>query len=235
MRLSNGVIMSKHTETRKRLITILGFLILFVTFVVKDAIKEQVKDEVASLESADSLFTSTVETAAVFSMVVRLKTDISISMGRQDTVRSVIDQIEPYCLEATLKVRSLRRLVETLPEDSGLHNSLDDLVQRNGSLIERVNKIEDELKKPEHVERKLDDEPDNGLSQELRKLAFDVNGLLKEISNVKVAAVQKSAEIKQAEQQKLKYYTYLSYALYGLGWSLAFYGRLTGVEGVEAT
>lgn len=63
-------------EKYKHLLTVIGALIVFVTFVVRDAIRDQVKERVDSLGAADYQFTESTDIDYIASLLMNIGNEI---------------------------------------------------------------------------------------------------------------------------------------------------------------
>ena len=72
------------------------------------------------------------------------------------------------------------------------------------------------------------------LNDKIRKLFDQINDLLGDMTKLENQAFKRCRELKESTERKAQMYTYISYGLYGIGWSLALFGRLVGIDGIEA-
>jgi hypothetical protein len=231
----------------RHVITVFGALLVFATYVVKDAIRDEIKDTVESLQAADYQFFATSENRAIFDLVktiaLVLKDEATKKHKGSETVGEAAAPIVAKVADDLMAAESLKMLIEKLPDDeTGLRQLNDDLQKRRNSMFDTLQQITPEIQK--RASTPIDDLPDEDAVSESDKRAYEMGDQLEKLEDEGAAleldlakgakqAVKRSREIRTSEEQRLRRYTHISYFLYGVGWSLALFGRLVGIEGVE--
>lgn len=247
--------MSKKSRSHKygRVVTLFGAVIVFLTFVIKDAIREQVKDAVDSLQMAETVFRNTSQDTLHWDLTIdsfrefrdRLEDiqknieDMKDRAGAQESstfqgwdMDTLTEQQNDNTTLLVLDMETLshvRRMIEKLPvKDTSLFvTSLTSLKARFESLknvsdkeLERVHKMGDFQNK----------DVTGALGQQLLSHWTEGEALRADISGLTAKVLTRLIEQKEADETRLKRYTWLSYVLYAIGWSLALFGRLYGVD-----
>lgn len=226
--------MPEKLDRRGRLLTLLGALIVFLTFVVKDAIREQVKDTVDALQAADYQFVSTSENALNLSFATEILRTANAIFHRltaapSDSLEDSLEDIQPNILQDIATLENLKRLIEKLPgEESSLRNSLQELEGRRRALVAGSDNLEKQAKSNKHP---TEDE-DDSMHDQLDSIGTESEDLLSDIGKLNGQALDRLTEIRRSEEQKYHRYTLMSYLLYAIGWSLALFGRLYRVDSI---
>jgi hypothetical protein len=228
-RKSQGLrsLLSKH----KRLLSLIGALIVFLTFVTKDAIREHVKDTVGSLQSAEDVFEIRSQHEISVGMLNSISQHVDevwkTTPGRADYLKKdersdldyAIGEIKTLILQAEANLGILGRLVEKLPKsESGVKAELVALRTRYHSLDENYTKVATGV-----GNRSISEEDEDGW---LAPLGSDSENLLADIGALSAKARERCEAVKRDTESKLRVFTWLSYFLYGLGWFLTLFGRL---------
>lgn len=112
-------------EKYKRFATVIGALIVFVTFVVKDAIRDRVKETVDAFQAADYQFTESSDVAYISTLLFTINDNIVVSSRKGDIdARTPLLDADVWVQQDRVLVGNLKKLVERLPGDeTGVHLS----------------------------------------------------------------------------------------------------------------
>jgi hypothetical protein len=85
---------SSRLHRHNRLLTFVGALIVFTTFVVKEGLRERLKDFVDSVGAAESTFMIRGDTNIANSLLRSLEEDIAMLSARRQSVRRVFSLLQ---------------------------------------------------------------------------------------------------------------------------------------------
>lgn len=218
----------------RRLMTFTGALIVFVTFVVKDGLREQLKDLVSSIDSAENVFAIRNDTATTATWLQRL----------QEQVDWIAEKIK---LKGTSYSGDMvERMHSSFEITNEMHESLAVSLDNISQLLEKVPGQQQNEKKHKEIEDRLRDlreqrealltiftrEPMSilwkiaPLLNETEKASDDTRQLAKDV-------LAEAAKERKQREKIVNVTTWTSYVLYILGWGLGLAGRVYGVGGIE--
>jgi hypothetical protein len=199
-----------------RFFTLLGSVIIFVTFVAKEGVAEKLKDSVSSMEAAESL--SILRRDIAFGQT-NGKPLPNPQPGRDPTRQESLDDIEVWKLEGQSLAELAGYQAMSLPDS-------EDLVKRARGLLGRFDEIERRYRKlnfpskPPYKETYF--EGDIG---QLYKDAMNAYSLA---SDFRDEVFLKARKLKDERGLNYTIWRRASYFLFALGWALTFYGQLSG-------
>jgi hypothetical protein len=221
-------------KKRARLISFAGALVVFLTFMVRDAMKDKLKDLVDASVSARSEFfrdEQLIETPAAFDRVEWALEALRLQLTKDKHVEGTLTAEQQ---EWRLTQQRLNRISEledailgfmsAVPDgdrakQAAIQSELAHLENRTTALMKEVKEghelVVDSTAYGGHT---TPDELSRKIKQECEKLMED--------------ALSYSEEVTERKKHELTICTWASYGLYALGWGLALAGRLFGVEGL---
>lgn len=228
---------SMHAGRSKRvhLLTILGGLIVFVTFVTKEGVVEHWKETVSAVDLAEYRFRANSASTALLRHV----------LGNANTLERIEDKINEHTDQSHVRLEEehinaganydqlmltaelLKRLPYNPEDDSRVHQLLAEGVHVNNAINDAATRLEGAGHGPPDVVE---------LASEITPLT--VSGIAFEahvVTFVKAIRI-KAAEEKEKDEKRLSFATWASYCLYTLGWGLGITAKLFGREdavGVE--
>lgn len=222
----------------RRLLTFAGALIVFVTFIVKDGLREQLKDLVSSIDSAESVFAIRNDTATTAMWLQRL----------QEQVDWIAEKIK---LKGTSYSGDMvERLHSSLEIINEVHESLAVSLDNISQLLEKVPGQQQSEKKHKELEERLKDlrEQRDALllifGREPMSILWKIAPLLNETQKASDDTRQLAKDVlaeatkkRKAREKIVNTTTWASYVLYTLGWGLGLAGRVYGagdLGGAEA-
>jgi hypothetical protein len=247
--MANKGTRSRHSGLRKhsRLLTLLGALIVFTTFVVKEGMREHLKSVVDSLELADGIFALREDNAINHSAIIEVRQIAgSISSRLREKPRSqeimgafVLADERTYLVTDRLtrieeSIRNIRQLVGVLPRDPDLSGKLSS----HEETLKKLSGEDDSLKWPmnnflmaslsSNVEeqRKATD----AMGVRIYDLKSQTENLEKAVAALASHALNVSETFRDSTERSYKRYSIASYILYAIGWAFGLVGRLSGLE-----
>jgi hypothetical protein len=239
LRLIRVKVRRTFLKRHHRIIIIIGAFIVFLTFVTKDAIRDQLKEETDSLQSAETLYLSWIR-----------NNDLLVSLDDIETrIGNLQESVEKTSIpNATAKNRQTVEFVHRINRVTkglrSLHTALSPLIDKvpayrqeyetlDKGLIEmeaRQDEVSNEIQKSEDANRTEEEHI------ALLNRAFKGMGTSDVYSKVNEFPPKLIATFFEKKERKEKLYkncTWLSYILYTVGWGLALIGRLAG-DGMAA-
>lgn len=230
----------KKLRRHNRVLTFVGALVVFGTFIMKDIMRENFKDLVDSLDKAESIY-------LVRADIRHLETKLYTPQGdprqllKQQLEQSLITQ--QGGLDALLKhgnrirdennSRSLE-LENILEFSAKLHSHEIEDLKRNTQLA-RVS-LDNELQqwRDDLMKSNYDSETPGSrnhlLAVTLPKMWEEERRLDTHIDALERAVLEEGRKLKSKNEYWYKIATRASYFFYGLGWALGLFGRLVDVK-----
>jgi hypothetical protein len=106
--------------------TIIGALVVFLTFVIKDAVKEQVKDKVGALDATENVFVLRVENVRLEDKVGR--TESMVNRIWDSTNQKYLDYLKK--VHGAMHFVQLTNLEEQFEETEGILDNLKRFVEK---------------------------------------------------------------------------------------------------------
>jgi len=243
--------MKKHPEAQEssfrnyvsrhsRLLIFVGALIVFVTFLVKEGLRERLKDLVDSIDTAQSVFVAERENQQ---MSQRLAEIYRISVVSYDnmhnpapqpgeaypiTIATIMSHYQgAYDAEQRLEseLNAVDRLLEKLPTDQNRDKKLNDLQTQ----FKAVQKTDEDFRNTPSPRSTSELKENLNSAVSLEHQAWDTETA---IQNLSLSILKDSAEVKKRDETYFKIATWGSYLLYCLGWGLGLIGKLFGLDGL---
>jgi len=218
------------------MLTFVGALIVFSTFIVKDALKEQLRDFGDSIDKAESLYLVREDTMAILKELQPL-------------------QRQPYYNEEIQnppqRLKRLGDFADLVKRDHELNHMAvlksEDLLTRLPESVRRqdesdLNSINEKYASDHATLREWDERYfKSGLSSRRVTTAQEdlivglelIGGEFEGITSTFTAKVLAQArQVEASNERRYEIATWASWFLYVLGWGLGLAGRLVGVEGI---
>lgn len=215
---------TRHSPIRyERTLTLIGALIVFVTFVGKDAIRERYKEQADSILSAVNRFSIIGEVerhgAGQQTIAVWLMYELSSGLAKKEIIGTQLSILFEREINSVAELSALGEILKRAPEEN-LKKRLDDTVQRLGALSQDRIGVIGMLAPPDRSTANLDEQVES-LSAAYDKIEDEVLNLS--------ADVRTFAEKRlESAERHYQWWTWVSYCLYALGWGLALFARLRG-------
>jgi len=226
---------------RHRLLMFIGALIVFGTFVLKDALREQLKDLVDSISGSENLFLLRGDSAQIMRSFDALNAKMDAERFFDEPAKSRL-VASPTLVELSIwhLEPSVNRDKATLDYASAMLEKLPKRDTRD--IIAKIDAARSNLNLYSHGVTDLaskvwtihskDDPASVAVLRQASTLADDQANIYLEISHTEEAVLDRAREKAQYYERRYMVYTWISYVLYGIGWLLGLAGRLVGVEGV---
>ena len=242
----NNTSLKPFLERHSRLLSIAGLVLVFVTFIVKDAIREQLKDSLDSISAAENLYLIREDSAAIKELVTdddkRLDSVLRSMNPSKDTEKpSQLDEMLGKTVERdrtyTLVESSLEntsRVVETLPDPNSKRVQLLNL-KRELEDIRKLDKEAQNITSDFFKNLTIDDVLKNDPTKKQEALHKDVEleeplvsrtfALVIETSQAMNSVTEEARKQYESQERLYKLFTWLSYLLYAAGWGLSVVGQ----------
>jgi hypothetical protein len=220
-----------------------GALVVFTTFVIKDVLREQLKDLMDSVESAHSIFVLRHDTSmlnfrlqylqgtadALADKLVRSKMVTQDGLRKDATAKIVLldeqlDNLFVYC-------DNVARLVEKLPEKMSMTHHLHDLVDATEHRALHQRAILEHLREGEEL-KTLDSKSSSVVGTTILEIQNAIPQLDFAIMTYGEMTMREAERAKDVSKQTYGRWTRISYGLYALGWGLGLVGKLCSVQGL---
>lgn len=210
---------------RQRLFVFLGVAVVFLTFIVKDALREQLKDQVDAIERAKTLYTVRADTSEILDQVGLGMGDMILNPQNSNDLRL------RYYITHRKVVSVESKIILTLTNIYDLVKALDQPII--SQMLPAINDLYEESKQYHARMDKLspggnslsDADLDTARSLYTELSHFDVS-----VFKMGLRVLDKAEEKKVADERHYRVATWASYFLYALGSGLALIGRIFGVE-----
>jgi uncharacterized membrane protein YidH (DUF202 family) len=215
---------------RVHLLTLLGGLIVFVTFVTKEGVVEHWKDTVSAVDSAEYRFRANSSSTALLRHV----------LGNANTLERIEDKINEHTDQSHVRLEEehineganydqlmlVSELLKKLPfspeDDTRVRQLLAEGVRMNDAINAVATTLEGSGNGPPDVVE---------LASEMTPLTLAGMSFEAHVAAFVKAIRIKAAEEKEKDEKRLNFATWASYCLYTLGWGLGIAAKLFGAEG----
>jgi len=238
------------------LITVLGALIVFFTFVVKESKVDKLKELAGLIDRSQDAYLIRSDVIAANNRIQDLREELEALRIRfdnpgyakhgfvirnQDDIDMMDDEVnskERLVLEsARVSLESIDRLVEKLPQDAQQNASaaklrayLDDADQETKN-YQQFSLLRDTGKKKEAaVLKKTIDSEVNEIKKKKAQFQLPIEN---EIENFRSNVVKRADAVRKSDEESLRNWQFWGYFLYGLGWTIGLAGHWFGVEGAR--
>jgi hypothetical protein len=195
-----------------RLLPYIGALIVFATFVVRDGLREHLKDEAASIRAANDVFAIRED-----NMETRLELrDLHNDIVNKNALNSFSDigLLHTRAKQMYYSLGSVAYLIETT-------NDQED--------IPRIKALDEELTKIRFGSLDLNISKSTVIALTMNAMTLESKMALFEDETLQHARVKL-----QRARELYDVWTWVSYVLYAIGWGLGLVGKVYGVDGVNA-
>jgi len=217
---------SRHT----RLLELLGLLVVFITFVIKDGIRDQLKDRVSTLAASEVSFLISSEISTVSHKIDELKpmgfiptetgAVVPTGIGAIDEIKRLKDSVSVY----TSRTGSL---IDALPNNDALEKRMSGINKRAGDFDFEAATIE--------AKEGRGSPSTNGIVPLNTLLTLGKGQRIQsEIDEFQWEVFDAADKAAKAAEGRYKVATWTSWLFYGVGWFLTATARLLGVKGIEA-
>jgi hypothetical protein len=228
------ILLKNFVTEHRRMLGFVGALIVFVTFMVKDGLREELKDLVSSIDSAEDVFAIRNDSSTTAMWLQRLQEQVdwvaektklkgtSYSGDMVERTHSSLEITREQHESIAMAFENIRRLIEKLHGRKKEEEQLAALEKR----LEAAREEHDVLalkfgREPMSVLWAIAPllNETEAISEDTRQLAKDLLGA--------AATERKHRETVYGVS------TWASYLLYTLGWSLGLAGRIFGISDLE--
>jgi hypothetical protein len=230
--------MARRTKKEKakiaKRLAIASVLLIISSYIVKEVLKENLKELHDSLASAESQFRAELDQSAISLQLINVQQQIEsikLEAGSKDPHRDFSALIAQDILQAQQAKAHLdadfdgvSRLIEKFPSAATDLRKLRDQVREQ---IEKVDKQIDEMLKPK---------PEHDLGRFVEVKMAMVFALVDEIPVAVLgdATLTAAHQVQEATERLIRICTWTIYVLFFLGAALALYAAVTGIKSEAA-
>ncbi len=201
-------------RNRNRLLTYVGAFIVFGTFVVKDGLREHLRDAAGSISAASNVFAIRED-----NIETRLElADLKKNLADKDAANrswSDVRVVQTKSQQMYYSLGAVAYLIETT------HDEED---------VPRITVLDQELTKIRFGSLDLNMSPST-----VSALSLSASALELQLAQFEDEVMQHARLKLQRKQELYDIFTWVSYVLYAIGWGLGLVGKLYGVDGFSTT
>jgi hypothetical protein len=205
-------------------------VIVFVTFILKEGKRDQLKDFVGSLDMAENMFVLRQESQFAESRIADLSrsvTELFVESHKskpdaewfEEKLNNELQLVQVNLVGLANRINSMEQILARAPN----HQDEQDLHPIKEAVSESYDKWS-------HFHKVHDSRPQSIL--DLRQLDIAVAVLSLNISQLEGKVLDHARERRATEEEHYKWATWASYVFYTLGLGLGLIARIYGVEGV---
>lgn len=217
-------------RSHNRLLTFVGALIVFFTFVIKEGLREHLKDLVDSIDSAQTFYTVRSDSQNLSAKLSDLQQHLAdledeVSSrnnksgdGSQDdpairtgAVKSALDALE-------VSLDNMSHLAGKLPEAPTYEKTIAALQQK---IDQTYSTLEEDVSSQEGLDE-FRQTPETEIEARARLLSHQVDSAAS-------ALLQDAGKEQARREHYFEVCTWISYGLYVIGWGVGLLGRILGV------
>jgi len=220
----------------KRLFPIVGAGIVLLTFVVKDAWRDHLKDVIDSIDQAEADYSVREDNLALSKLLNNIYQRVRYPSNQESDVDLIAsgDSYQVYLVvlkvqeQTASSLQLVSTLVEHLPDEEGKQTLVKDLQRRSDALRDHLTTIEDIISRWS-VTHTTPSVPAPALP-EFQTIRHDTSVLSSEVHTLERSVRKDAEEQKRSAEFRYELWTFVSYALYTLGWTLGLIGQIYGVK-----
>jgi hypothetical protein len=206
--------LKRFMRNRNRLLTYVGAFIVFGTFVVKDGLREHLRDAAGSISAASNVFAIRED-----NIETRLElADLKKNLADKDAANrswSDVRVVQTKSQQMYYSLGAVAYLIETT------HDEED---------VPRITVLDQELTKIRFGSLDLNMSPST-----VSALSLSASALELQLAQFEDEVMQHARLKLQRKQELYDIFTWVSYVLYAIGWGLGLVGKLYGVDGFSTT
>lgn len=228
---------TRFITKHNRLIVFIGALIVFATFIVREALREELKNFVDSIDSAEGVFVVQHENALMagrLAEVLRFVTAANANILKPPrpgvpTIDLVAEELHYQDGFDTVQrmadeLAAAGRLLKKMPHSREDALALAGFQSQYDVEVQRFNLY----KPPGSATSQLELEQAFNVIVSIENKLWDIEANLAKFT---ASFLEKSIEVKERDERYFEIATWWSYGLYVLGWGLGLVGKLYGPKG----
>jgi hypothetical protein len=216
-------------KRHSRLFALLGGLIVFVTFITNEVLRDNLKDKVSAVQTARTVGTIENNLLMVGNDVESIERDLSsiaIVVKTDNSAEAKMHEDDPISVRISAlygKYELADAMITTLEQ-------ISDQVQLPK---ERVDEIKANRKQFDEARKRLDLHDGQTVGKEssvseIRDAEIENLGPLVQARSLLSATLYDAEEERKVQEKRYTFFKHLSYLLYALGWTIGLAGRLSG-------
>ena len=234
-----GRVVSVFLRRHSRVLIFVGALVVFVTFVVREGLRENLKDLVDSIDTAQGVFVVEQENQqmserlaaifnineAMYSNINKLRTGGAL-LAIDETAIGLHYQLTYDVLQRLdNEYAAAKRLLNKVPHDKKYDIEVNELKWRSDDASDSFKSF-----RPAGTGSSQQQFMDSfGVIQGIEHRALDVET---DFQSLATTVLRESMDKKEKDDGYFRIATWASYGLYAVGWGLGLIGKLYGVDGV---
>lgn len=218
----------RFARRHDRLISFIAASVVLITFIVKDEIRQDLKDLVDSIDQAENVFMIRSDSRDLGEQVEYLQQDL----GDKGTKWRRLASSDRYYRSVTAELDSALHLLAKVPHDEVFDREASDLSTKLSKWMS--NSLTRVAPLPEGPT--VRDEAAEARTRKLKeKLSADAYLLDTQTRGFGARVVDMARKVEVREERRYRVTKYVSYLVYLIGWVLGLFGTMFGAEGRKAT
>lgn len=212
---------------------------VFVTFLVKDALRDHLKDLADSIAQAQSealirrdVYEVRLQLQSIAHLMTRDGSGAPTSLSEKQRtfgLRSELPELESTSSDLATACNSMRRLSKAMDESADEENAVCWAATKHQETLDEVVSQTGPLSAPPLTAETL-----SRLEPEVEHLRNELTSLQAQASIVSAAQVHRADSIRLSDEHRYSGVVKVSYVLYGIGWLFGLAAKVFGVSGVDA-
>ena len=215
---------TKVKQKHKHLLPVIGAGIILLTFVVKETVRDNLRDLVGSIDTAQQGFELESQLNRILLAANMRPREIQIR-DLEGAVKTDIDDATAYFAFTSSALRSAEKLVDKLPENPKQRKQLMDLEARLGGLDDERKKIQ---LQNGFVRTTFPDA--QSLIRPAALLLSNTASLMNDVTVFQLALLKDAKDLRDYRDKWFTFTTRASYLLYFVGWLLALLSKIYGAD-----
>jgi hypothetical protein len=230
-----------------RLLTFIGALIVFVTFVVKEGLRDHLKDLISSIDATENVFLVRQDEHTVLLRLRQIKhrlldceakkrkgrgatREMLLGFAREDV--SAAEETEENLLSA---LDNITRLLDKLPPEADTRASLE-TIKRNMETSRTRHKDFITFINNDGVITNEDSANQDRIAADMGRLmegqTLENFGLYQDALDLAKVVLDKAQMVSKKKESLFNFYSWVSYCLYVIGWGVGLAAHIGGLERV---
>lgn len=214
-----SVALHKIFLKHKHVISLAGLFLVFATFVVKEGIRDHIRDQVSDLRSAEMFFNTRSDINVLSDKLDEL-VDSEPNAPQLPTPLALLKGIQQYRRSLGIIISRTWYVIDSIPRNESLETQISAYHERH---LRYLNDSDDAS--PLISTEKA--------RNQTVKVYLEGHRLQEELDDFSWQVFDTADKALESAEHWYHIATWFSYALYAVGWFIAFAGRLFGVEGAE--
>jgi hypothetical protein len=225
----------------------IGAVVVFATFIVKEGVRDNLKDVVSSFENAQTTFTLRDQNVRMTTMMTEIRTHVvalndkslpkmPVGVWRASQAYAGVEQTRETVELLGQSLETITPLAQKLPKDEERDTELVEcmklLAQTRDDYLKTETVLKDILTRAQSSKRDLTKEDEQRASSAAGAYIAVEQQAAVRIAALESGVLSEAPKYREEQEHRYAWWNKASYYLYSLGWGLGLVGKVYGVEGV---